>query len=185
MIILGSTSPRRKELLKLITSNFKTIAPLFDEEKIDKNTKNYALTESYNKALSLLSKINKEDCLITSDTIVILNDRIYGKPKNNEEAIQFLSELNDKTHQVITGYTIIYKNTIIKKEVITSVTFNKLSPDEIKNYILKVNVLDKAGAYSIQDDHDFLIKTIDGSYYNVMGFPIEEIKSDLKSLNLI
>ena len=186
MIVLGSTSPRRKELLSLLVSDFKTIAPLFDENNLSIDTKHYALEESFNKAKSLLNQINNDDCLITSDTIVYLNNKIYGKPKDRNDAIKMLTELSNNTHEVITGYTIIYKDKVIKKEVTTKVTFNKLSNDEILNYINSINVLDKAGSYAIQDDEKFhLIKSIEGSTYNVIGFPIEDIKKDLIELGLI
>lgn len=187
MIILGSTSPRRKELLTKLTSNFRVIAPLFDEHNLStKLSRNYALEESYNKAFSLKDKVNKNDCLICVDTIVYFENKIYGKPKDLNEARLFLGKLSNKKHEVISGYTIFYKNEIIKKEVTTYVEFNKFSEEEIINYINSINVLDKAGAYSIQDDKNFhLIKKIEGSFSNVMGFPLEEIKNDLEKFNLL
>ena len=181
MIILGSTSPRRKELLSLITKDFITIKPSFDEKKVDLKTPNYALNEAYNKSLSLRNNLNKNDILITSDTIVILNDVIFGKPKDEKDAFRMLKELSNKTHKVISGYVIYSKKIEVKKEITTYVTFNNLSDKEIKNYIKSVMVLDKAGAYAIQDDAKFhLINNIKGSYYNVMGFPLEDIKIELK-----
>jgi septum formation protein len=186
MIILGSTSPRRKELMNKITSDFKIIAPLFNEEKLSKETKHYALEESFNKAQSLINQIDKDDCLICADTIVFYNNKIYGKPKNIEEAKKFIRELSEVTHEVISGYTILYHGCTIKKEVVSYVTFNKLNDEKINEYVKNVYVLDKAGAYSIQDDYkEHIIKSIDGSFDNVMGLPIEEIKEDLKSLELI
>lgn len=186
MIILGSSSPRRKELMYKITDNFKIIVPLFNEKNLSPNLKNYALEESFHKALSLKDKINKEDCLITVDTIVYFNNQIYGKPKNIDEARKFLSTLSNNTHEVISGYTIFYNGITIKREVITKVTFSKLTESQINNYLKSINVLDKAGAYSIQDDTKFhFIKKIDGSFYNVMGLPIEKIKEDLINLKLI
>lgn len=186
MIVLGSTSPRRKELMNKITSDFKIIAPLFNEEKLSKKTKHYALEESFNKAQSIIDKIDKDDCLICVDTIVFYNNTIYGKPKNIEEAKRFIHELSNVTHEVISGYTIIFHGCTIKKEVISYVTFNELSDEKIKQYIEDIYVLDKAGAYSVQDDYkEHIIKNIDGSFDNVMGLPTEEIKKDLKTLGLI
>lgn len=186
MIILGSTSPRRKELMNKITSDFKIIAPLFNEEKISKTTKHYALEESFNKAQSLLNQIDKDDCLICADTIVFYNNKIYGKPKDLEEAKKFIYELNGVTHEVISGYTIIFHGCTIKKEVVSYVTFNKLSDEKIDQYVKDIYVLDKAGAYSVQDDYkERIIKNIDGSFDNVMGLPTEEIKKDLEKLNII
>lgn len=186
MIVLGSTSPRRKELMNKITSDFKIIAPLFNEEKLSKKTKHYALEESFNKAQSVIDKIDKDDCLICVDTIVFYNNTIYGKPKNIEEARRFIHELSNVTHEVISGYTIIFHGCTIKKEVISYVTFNELSDEKINQYIEDIYVLDKAGAYSVQDDYkEHIIKNIDGSFDNVMGLPTEEIKKDLKTLGLI
>ena len=97
-----------------------------------------------------------------------------------------LKMLSGQTHQVISGYTIIYKDKVIKKTVVTKVTFNELNDELIKNYIQNEKVLDKAGSYGIQDDSDYhLIKEINGSYYNVMGFPLEEIEKDLINLGAI
>lgn len=186
MIILGSTSPRRKNLLNKITSDFKIIAPLFNEKTLPLSTKHYALEESYNKAKSLESKINKDDCLICVDTIVFYNNKIYGKPTSGIEATSFLNELSGHEHEVISGYTIIYKNRIIKKEVISYVVFNKLNDEQVCNYIKNVNVFDKAGSYSFQDDKNYnLIKETRGSTDNIMGFPTEKIKKDLIELGLI
>ncbi len=186
MIILGSTSPRRKELMNKITSDFKIIAPLFNEENLSKNTKHYALEESFNKAQSLIDKIDKDDCLICVDTIVFYNNTIYGKPKNVDEAKKFIHELSNVTHEVISGYTIIFHGCTIKKEIVSYVTFNKLTDEKIDQYVKNVYVLDKAGAYSVQDDYkEHIIKNVDGSFDNVMGLPVEEIRKDLRSLDLI
>jgi len=186
MIILGSSSPRRKDLLSKITTDFKIINPTFDERTINIKSTHYALEEAYHKALSLLDEISKEDCLICVDTIVVLDNKIYGKPVDKEDAKRILLELSNKTHKVITGYIILKDEEVITNEVTSLVTFNKLDQATIDNYIESIDVLDKAGAYSYQDDAKFhLIKEISGSYSNIMGFPVEEIESELKYLDLI
>lgn len=186
MIILGSTSPRRKELLKLITSDFEIVAPLFDESKIEKQGKHYALDEANGKANSLKASISENDCLICCDTIVLLDNKILGKPLNKLDAIKTLQTLSNQTHQVVSAYVIVFKNKTIKKEVVTDVVFNELSLDLIQKYVNNVYVLDKAGSYSIQDDKNYhLIKEIKGSFYNVMGLPVENIEKDLKKLKII
>jgi len=183
MIILASSSPRRIELLKKYYKDFIIIRPNFDESKIDKINEHFAMLESYNKAKSILNPTYFNDLIIGADTIVVYNKKIYGKPANLDEAKLFLSILSNQTHQVITGYTLLYKGKEIKKEIITEVTFNKLSKNDIENYVNSENVLDKAGAYAIQDDEKFhLIKSIKGSLNNVIGFPIEEIKKDIDYL---
>lgn len=187
MIILGSTSPRRKELLGTITKKFEVMAPSFDERQISLSEEHYAFEEAYHKALSLVDKINaKDDCLITVDTIVVLNGTIFGKPKNRDDAISMLSELSGKTHKVISGYCLVYRDNVESDEVVSEVTFNKLTREEIEHYIDSINVFDKAGSYSVQDDANFhLINKIKGSTDNVMGFPTEQIKAILKKFSLI
>ena len=188
MLILGSSSPRRIELLNILTSNFRIIKPDFDESLVDAPTDLYALTEAENKYFSIKNSAKPEDFIITCDTAVILGDTIFGKPKDREDAFKILKTLSGKTHKVITGYVIAnsQKDILIKKSVVTEVIFNALSDEEIYNYIDTINVYDKAGAYAIQGDEKYhLISKIKGSYYNVMGFPLEEIKKDLVSLGLI
>ena len=187
MIILGSSSPRRKELLSTITKSFVIVNPSFNEREIKLNETHYAFEEAYHKALSLVDKVNeRDDCLITVDTIVVLDNEIYGKPKDRDDAIRMLSKLSGKTHKVISGYCLIYRDNVNSDEVISEVTFNELTKKEIEHYVDSINVLDKAGAYSVQDDNAFhLIKKISGSTTNVMGFPIDEIKKILVKYSLI
>jgi len=184
MIILGSSSPRRIELLKRITNDFKIIKPTFNESLISISETHYALKEALGKAESIKKYISYEDILICCDTVVILNNKIFGKPKDDKDAFEILHSLSENTHEVVTAYVIIYKDKIIKKEVTSEVTFNRLSDEKILSYILNENVKDKAGAYAIQDDDKFnLIKSIKGSKDNIIGFPVEEIQNDLELLN--
>lgn len=186
MIILGSSSPRRIKLLKEITNEFKVLSPDFDEKTVDINTKHFAIVESYNKAMSLIKQINKDDCLITMDTIVMFSNKIIQKPIDINDAVNTLKMLSNKKHQVITGYTIIYKDIVINKEVISDVYFNTLSEEQINKYVQEINVLDKAGSYSYQDDEKYnLIKKIKGSRNNIIGFPSEQIIKELIKLNVI
>ena len=186
MIYLASTSPRRIELIKKITTDFKIISPTFDESKISKSVNHLSLLESENKAKSVQNLVNFDDCIIACDTIVKYKDRVFLKPKNLDDAFKTLEFLSNKTHEVISGYTIIYKGKVISKEVTTEVTFNKLSNDLINKYIHENNVLDKAGSYAIQfDDKYHLINKIKGSLDNVIGFPTQEIRNDLISLKII
>ena len=186
MLILGSTSPRRIELLKTLTTDFITLSPNFNESLISKKEKHYALKEAFNKALSLKDKINENDLLITSDTVVILKKEIIGKPTSLENAKEILNKLSNNRHKVVTGVVILYKNKAYFKEVTSYVYFNKLDDKTITNYINNENVLDKAGAYAVQDDKNFhIIKKIKGDYYNVMGFPFFYIKKQLKKFNFI
>ena len=104
---------------------------------------------------------------------------MLGKPSNEEDAKRMLKLLSNRTHDVVTGFTIISKNKVISKSVLTHVTFNYLSDNLIDDYVKTGSPLDKAGAYGIQDKEFSLVKEISGSYYNVMGLPIEELKKYL------
>ncbi len=188
MIILGSSSPRRIELLKTLTNDFKILKPDFDESSITAPSEIYSLEEAKCKYFSLKNLANPMDFIITCDTSVVLGAEIFGKPKDEKDAFNILKKLSNKTHKVITGYVIASSenNVFIAKNVISEVTFNDLTDEQILHYIKSENVYDKAGSYAIQDDENYqLIKKIKGSYYNIMGFPLEEIKSDLIALKLI
>lgn len=181
MFILASKSPRRKELLKQIISEFTIIPSNVDEFK-------YSLDKlSLVKALEI-AKDYPNDIIISADTIVILNDKVFGKPQSKEEAFKMLSELSNKMHEVKTIYTIFCeKLDISHTSVITSkVYFNALSNDLIESYIASGSPLDKAGAYGVQDNDKYhIIDHIEGSYTNIVGLPVDELKKDLLTLGLI
>lgn len=194
IIILGSSSPRRKELIKKLNIPYRIMIPHIDERLLDdyffinKNNidiKEYPLKEAILKANSLLSNYNLKDneILLTLDTAIIFNNKIYNKPKNKKDAFNTLKEFSSSFHECISAYQLIYKNKIIKRSVITKVYFNKLSTSLINRYLNEINVFDKAGSYAIQDDKKYhLINKIEGSYYNVIGFPLEDIKKDINLL---
>lgn len=181
-IYLASKSPRRRKLLKQIGLNFKSFSVNLDEEILDgehpiQTVKRLALHKS-----QLALKKVKKGILITADTIVVLNDRIIGKPKNKKDAFNILKLLSGKTHYVYTGFAIV--NTMNNKKVVnyekTEVTFNKLTLKEIKDYIASGSPMDKAGAYGIQDDFGAVfIKCINGCYYNVVGLPLSKLYKSL------
>ena len=194
IIILGSSSPRRKKLIKKLNIPYRIMIPHIDERLLDdyffinKNNidiKEYPLKEAILKANSLLSNYNLKDneILLTLDTAIIFNNKIYNKPKNKKDAFNTLKEFSSSFHECISAYQLIYKNKIIKRSVITKVYFNKLSTSLINKYLNEINVFDKAGGYAIQDDKKYhLINKIEGSYYNVIGFPLETIKKDINLL---
>ena len=194
IIILGSSSPRRKDLIKKLNIPYRIMIPHIDERLLDdyffinKNNidiKEYPLKEAILKANSLLSNYNLKDneILLTLDTAIIFNNKIYNKPKNKKDAFNTLKEFSSSFHECISAYQLIYKNKIIKRSVITKVYFNKLSTSLINKYLNEINVFDKAGSYAIQDDKKYhLINKIEGNYYNVIGFPLEDIKKDINLL---
>lgn len=178
MYILASKSPRRQELLKHIISDFKIIVSNVDENKIKAFP--YDLPLELSKAKAKAVFINyPNDVVIAADTVVIVNNEVLGKPINDEDAKRMLHLLSNKTHDVVTGFTIISKEKTISKSVLTKVTFNELSDELINAYVKSGSPKDKAGAYGIQDKEFPLIKNIEGSYYNVVGLPLEELKKYL------
>lgn len=187
-IVLASSSPRRKELLNKITSNFEVIKPDFDESIISKEIENkdeYSLKEAINKRNFVLkSNVDlKNKILLTCDTVIVFNNKIYGKPTSLEDAKNMLKEFSSQTHKVISGYTLTLNDKKIEEKEISYVTFKELNDETILNYINKVNVLDKAGSYAIQEKESInLIEKIKGYYDNIVGLPVESIKNNLLKL---
>ena len=179
-LILASNSPRRKELLKDIGYSFEVI-PSNINENIDPNNSIQSEIEklSFNKAMSVF-KDNKDAIVIGSDTVVILNNKIYGKPKDNEDAKRILQELRNNTHIVLTAVSIISSKKSETFSVSTEVEFGDITDKEIDKYISEENVLDKAGAYAIQDLAKKFIKSINGDYFTIMGLPVYELYRRLK-----
>ena len=186
MIILASKSPRRKELLSLITKDFTICESHFDESSITVED-NYKLPETlaFNKAKEVLTKYTKNDVIIGSDTIVLLNNEVMGKPKSTEDARRMLKLLSNNTHEVITGLSILYNDKIINKTVITKVTFKKLSDKEIDDYIASKEPFDKAGAYAIQGLASKFIKSINGDYFTIVGLPVNALYESLQELKVL
>ena len=184
MIILASQSPRRKQLMQEeISSCFTIIIPEIDESLSFKNFSNVEdIVKDISKRKCLkIADEHPSDLVIAADTVVVIDSKIIGKPKDEEDAFRMLRMLSGKTHYVYTGYAIHQDNKMINKVAITEVTFNDLSDELILDYIKTGSPLDKAGAYGYQDNKDFaLVKKISGSKTNVIGFPTEVIKEDLK-----
>lgn len=186
MFILASSSPRRIQILKTIIEDFVAVKPTFDETLISKKSKNYAMEESLNKALSVKSLAKPQDFILSCDTIIIFNNEIIGKPKDRNDAFLTLKKLSNNTHYVISGYTILHEDKIINREIKSQITFSELDDDFINYYIDNYEVMDKAGSYAIQDEVIFKrIKKMEGSYLNIMGLPLEDIKEQLKLLNAL
>ena len=182
-IILGSASPRRKELLSDIGLRF-SIQTTDKEETFNHSLKEEEIAECLAKQKSefLSGNLQQNDLLITADTVVSFNNESLNKPKNKEDAFITLNKLSENTHKVITGVCLKSKNKEIVFSVTTLVTFKALSEDEINHYINKYNPYDKAGAYGIQDWIGKIgINNINGSYTNVVGLPISELYQHLKS----
>lgn len=181
-IILKSTSPRRKELLSKMGYNFEI--KTFDvDETIDISLSPY---ENVKKLGLLKASINKETdygkILIGCDTIVVLNDMIFGKPHSEDEAINMLEALNGQKHQVMSGVGVIYKDKVYNFVDISNVYFKKLSHDEIIAYVSSGECYGKAGSYAIQGIGRALIDHIEGSLNNIIGLPTEKLRDVLEEI---
>ena len=191
MIILGSSSPRRIELINKLGLNYKIIKPTFDERSIKNIKEDYSSFLAFKKLESILLNNSSDfdinnDLVLCMDTSISKDNKIFNKPTSFNEAYSFLKEFSNSLHEVITGFAIYYKNTIIIDKDITYVYFNDLSDELIKDYIndKEINVYDKAGSYAIQYDYKYhLINKIKGSLDNVIGFPSEKLINILKELN--
>lgn len=185
-IILASKSPRRKELLKKIGLKFKVAQSNFKEyEDIKLKPGELAKQLSLEKAKAVFANY-KNSIIIAADTIVVCQNRILGKPKDKSGARKMLEFLSDKTHSVITGFTIIdgETNRIITKSVETKVYFRKISRQEIYSYLETKEPYDKAGAYAIQEKGSIFIKKVEGDYLNAVGLPIFSVARELKKLGV-
>ncbi len=182
-IILKSSSPRRRELLKAMGYDFEV--KVYDVEEALDNTK----TPYENvKALGLLKcSTNKENdygkILIGCDTIVVFDGLIYGKPKDSEDAFRMLKSLLGKTHEVMSGLSVIYKNFVYSNVEISKVAFKNLTDEDIKGYIETGECFGKAGAYAIQGIGRNLVDHYEGSLNNIIGLPTEMLAKVLGDIN--
>lgn len=176
-LILGSQSPRRKEILDYFNIPFKQSVPSFDEESVPFNCPpaEFTLRLSKGKADSL-AKVYPEALILTADTIVHQEGVVFGKPKDEEEAKTTLYTLSGKWHSVFTGITLSLGNEQLQRFEETKVLFNELTLGNIKTYMASVNWKDKAGGYGVQTAGGLLVKKIEGCYYNVMGLPVNALK---------
>jgi septum formation protein len=176
-IILASKSPRRKYLLKQAGLSFTVIPSSIDENSIPiSQPEIYVKTLAEAKANDI-SKKYPESWVIGADTIVLIDGIVLGKPSSKTEARAMLKQLSGQTHQVLTGYSIccVTRNRFFSETIITEVLFKNLTDDEIEWYINTDEPFDKAGAYAIQGLGSFLVKSINGSYTNVVGLPVCEV----------
>lgn len=184
-IILSSNSPRRKELLAGLDLRFEVrvipdIDESYPEELPVKETAEYIAVK---KAEAYRAVMQDNDLVLTADTVVILGDKVLGKPADLDEARAMLRMLSGQTHQVITGVCLTTKDNQRHFSVTTDVTFDNLSEDEINYYVEHYKPLDKAGAYGIQEWIGHVgVTSIKGSYFNVMGLPVQRIYAEIKKL---
>ncbi|WP_338952861.1 nucleoside triphosphate pyrophosphatase [Fusobacterium nucleatum] len=182
-MILASNSKRRQEILKDAGFNFKVITSNIKEIS-DKKIITEKVLDIAEKKLEQIAKDNKNEFILAADTVVELNGKIFGKPKDMEEAFSFLKTLSGNTHKVITAYVFknISKNILIKEVIISEVKFLELDNEIINWYLGTAEPFDKAGAYGIQGYGRILVEKINGDYYSIMGFPISNFLENLRKI---
>lgn len=181
-IILGSKSPRRKELLSGLGVQFEIRTLDTNEDYPDSlNNREVPCFLAKLKAEALLDSLKSDEVLIASDTIVLLENEILGKPKDAQHAFEMLRKLSGKFHEVITGVHLLSKEKSKSFQVVTNVYFKELSDSQINYYIENYKPFDKAGGYGIQEWIGYVgISKIEGSYFNVVGLPVAELYDELK-----
>jgi len=179
-LILASKSPRRKQLLELAGIDFEIVTKETDESYPEgMNIPEVPVYIALKKAKDIQAD-HPERKILAADTIVVLDDRIIGKPTDREDAIQILSSLSGRTHKVITGVVLLKANQVIRFSDITEVEFHPITQEDIEYYIDQFKPYDKAGAYAIQEWIGAIaIKRINGCFYNVMGLPVSRLLRSL------
>ena len=182
-LILASASPRRAELLKQLGLDFQVVPgdarEIFDEQL---SPLELCQLNAHRKA-RVIAKKYPDAMVLGADTLVFLKDEIMGKPANVAEARRMLGRLQGRTHQVVTGVSLIHLRALRERTFAasTEVTFRPLTADQINAYLSKMNPLDKAGAYAIQEHGDTIVLEISGSFSNVVGLPVELLREEIRA----
>ncbi|MBS7302713.1 MAG: septum formation protein Maf [Lachnospiraceae bacterium] len=187
--VLASASPRRKELLTQIGIQFRACVSKKEEEILRNYPEDIVKDISYTKARDVFERGNRDTIVIGADTIVVFEEKVLGKPKDEEEAYRMIKMLQGNTHQVYTGVSIIWQqnnDTHVSSFVaMTEVELYYMNEGEIRSYIATKEPYDKAGGYAIQGYFARYVKQIKGDYNNVVGLPIGKLYQVLNSLNLL
>jgi septum formation protein len=181
-LMLASGSPRRKDLLEQVGIEFEIFTRDVDEYFPDNlHPRAVAVLIAENKAKAY-TDLSMDKIVMTADTVVALEGKVLGKPKDREHAIEMISSLSGKKHSVITGITIFHKGKFQSFSEETQVKFRKLDMNQIRYYVEKYEPYDKAGAYGIQEWIGMVgVEKIDGDFYNVMGLPVGRLYEELKN----
>lgn len=185
-IVLASGSPRRRELLEMLGVSDMKIIPAQGEETLDPNLlpEEQVARLSLAKAEEVLPRCGEDDVLIAADTLVIISEEAFGKPRSKKEAARMLSTLSGRVHRVFTGVTVIKGGARVTGSEMTTVRFRKLDEREIAAYVASGEPMDKAGAYGIQGRGALFVESLNGDYYNVMGLPLCRLGIMLKKLGV-
>ena len=184
-VILASNSPRRRELLSGLDIDY-TVRVMDDIDESYPDNLPCADIPCYiarKKAEAYKQQMRQDELIITADTVVCVDDTILGKPKDADDAAAMLRLLSGKTHQVITGVTLLTSEQEKTFSVVSDVTFDDLNDEEIAYYVAKYRPFDKAGAYGIQEWIGYVgVTSLKGSYFNVMGLPVQRLYNELKTM---
>lgn len=187
--VLASASPRRKELLSQIGIPFRTCISEKEEEILRNKPEDIVKDLSYTKARDVFERGNRDTVVIGADTIVVVDEQVLGKPKDETEAYEMIKMLQGDTHQVYTGVSIIWRQNnathVSSFVAVTEVELYYMNDSEIQNYVAMKEPYDKAGGYAIQGYFARYIKQIKGDYNNVVGLPIGKLYQVMNSLNLL
>jgi septum formation protein len=182
-LILASRSPRRQQLLRELGLKFDVVIREFEEIYPEGlRGEEIARFVAYEKASSFKNEISENEIVIAADTIVWCNNKVLGKPQDHEDAIRILKEISGKTHEVITGVSLLSQKKELTFSESTKVTFEALTEDEISYYIDEFKPYDKAGAYGVQEWIGITAcSRIEGSYFNVVGLPVQRLYKELQN----
>lgn len=181
-IILASNSPRRKELLAAIETDFEVRTLQGIDETYPQGLTMTGIPEHISSHKAAAYALGEDELLIAADTIVYLEGEVLGKPANAKEAASMLRKLSGKTHQVVTGVTLRTLERTRTFSCVTEVTFTELTKEQIKHYVDHYAPFDKAGAYGIQEWIGYVgVTSINGSFYNVMGLPVQRLSQELRA----
>ena len=188
-IILASSSPRRKELMNMLNIPYEVIS--YDHDEVlnkEKSVYEQCMDISYQKGKIVFDSFDEDVVVISSDTIVVFNGEIYGKPMNREDAYRMISMIQGNDHEVVSALTIFCrkngKDTIHETYEKAIVTVDKMTDDEINSWIDTGKAFGKAGAYAIQEEFGKYIKKIDGDFYTIVGLPLNKLYNILKELEV-
>jgi septum formation protein len=182
-LVLASTSPRRRELMRQFDLEFQVVPSEAEEIQNEQLTASEtSQLNAYRKAVAVAKRL-PDALVIAADTVVSQENTLYGKPADRSEAERMLQNLRGRTHQVVTGVCLIHQRANRQKLFAesTRVTFRTFTDEVIQQYLSIINPLDKAGAYAIQEQGELLIQEISGSRTNVIGLPMERLQAELRA----
>ena len=172
MLILASQSPRRRDLLSMLGLEFTVVTADIDETMDENLSVEEAVAEVCKRKAEAVAELHPNDTIISADTIVVVDGKVLGKPRNEDHAKDMLRSLSGRSHTVMTAFCLWEKGKAVTHVEQTHLRFKPLSEEEIAAYVATGSPMDKAGAYGIQDQASIFVEALEGDYYNVMGLPV-------------